>query len=122
MKKSVVYACLLLKINFHDDFRDVFKCTESRPRYSWAARVILTRASWISYRTVACPLALTRGLIQIIHGGHQKENFELLRRQAFTSLFSYTMTTVGSEGFLSMLPVYIDHVLYPTLVSEVDPV
>ena len=28
------------------------------------------------------------------------------------------MTTVGSEGFLSMLPVYIDHVLYPTLVSN----
>ena len=31
------------------------------------------------------------------------------------------MTTVGSEGFLSMLPVYIDHVLYPTLVCKVDP-
>ena len=28
------------------------------------------------------------------------------------------MTTVGREGFLSMLPVYIDHVLYPTLVSK----
>ena len=28
------------------------------------------------------------------------------------------MTTVGSEGFLSMLPVYMDHVLYPTLTNS----
>ncbi|XP_014204980.1 uncharacterized protein C05D11.1 [Copidosoma floridanum] len=27
----------------------------------------------------------------------------------------YTMETIGSEGFLTLLPVYIDHVLYPTL-------
>lgn len=27
----------------------------------------------------------------------------------------YTMETVGSEGFLTLLPVYIDHILYPTL-------
>ncbi|XP_066596217.1 uncharacterized protein C05D11.1-like [Prorops nasuta] len=27
----------------------------------------------------------------------------------------YTMTTAGSDGFLSLLPIYIDHVLYPTL-------
>ena len=36
----------------------------------------------------------------------------------FSSIFcSYTMTTVGSEGFLSMIPVYIEHVLYPTLTE-----
>ncbi|XP_067661811.1 uncharacterized protein C05D11.1-like [Haliotis asinina] len=27
----------------------------------------------------------------------------------------YTMTNAGSEGFLKLLPVYIDHILYPTL-------
>ena len=32
-------------------------------------------------------------------------------------VFSYTMTTVGSEGFLSMLPVYLEHVLFPTLTE-----
>ncbi|KAJ8679467.1 hypothetical protein QAD02_015254 [Eretmocerus hayati] len=28
---------------------------------------------------------------------------------------AYTMNTVGSEGFLTLLPIYLDHVLYPTL-------
>lgn len=28
---------------------------------------------------------------------------------------AYTMETAGSEGFLNLLPVYLDHVLYPTL-------
>jgi Zn-dependent M16 (insulinase) family peptidase len=28
------------------------------------------------------------------------------------------MTTVGSEGFLNMLPVYLDHVLFPTLTQS----
>lgn len=27
----------------------------------------------------------------------------------------YTMTTAGSEGFLSLMPIYLDHILYPTL-------
>ncbi|KAK6619201.1 hypothetical protein RUM44_003583 [Polyplax serrata] len=27
----------------------------------------------------------------------------------------YTVTTAGSEGFLSLMPIYIDHILYPTL-------
>ena len=27
----------------------------------------------------------------------------------------YTLETAGSEGFLNLLPVYIDHILYPTL-------
>uniref|UniRef100_A0A182YI36 Uncharacterized protein n=1 Tax=Anopheles stephensi TaxID=30069 RepID=A0A182YI36_ANOST len=30
----------------------------------------------------------------------------------------YTMTTAGSEGFLSLLPVYLDHILYPTLTDS----
>ena len=29
----------------------------------------------------------------------------------------YTMTTAGSEGFLNLLPIYLDHVLYPTLTD-----
>lgn len=27
----------------------------------------------------------------------------------------YTMETAGSEGFLSLMPIYLDHILYPTL-------
>uniref|UniRef100_A0A1L8DTH1 Putative zn2+-dependent endopeptidase insulinase superfamily protein n=1 Tax=Nyssomyia neivai TaxID=330878 RepID=A0A1L8DTH1_9DIPT len=27
----------------------------------------------------------------------------------------YTMTTAGSDGFLELLPIYLDHILYPTL-------
>lgn len=30
----------------------------------------------------------------------------------------YTITTAGSEGFLRMLPTYIDHILYPNLTEE----
>eukprot|EP01006_Ploeotia_vitrea_P026948 TRINITY_DN59857_c0_g1_i1.p1 TRINITY_DN59857_c0_g1~~TRINITY_DN59857_c0_g1_i1.p1 ORF type:complete len:1040 (-),score=119.02 TRINITY_DN59857_c0_g1_i1:150-3209(-) len=30
----------------------------------------------------------------------------------------YTVTTSGSEGFLRILPTYIDHLLYPTLTDE----
>ena len=34
---------------------------------------------------------------------------------------AYTMETAGSEGFLNLLPIYLDHVLYPTLkVSNVQ--
>lgn len=28
------------------------------------------------------------------------------------------MTTAGSEGFLSLLPIYMDHILYPTLTDS----
>lgn len=27
----------------------------------------------------------------------------------------YTVKTVGKDGFLELLPIYLDHVLYPTL-------
>ncbi|KAL3870528.1 hypothetical protein ACJMK2_038582 [Sinanodonta woodiana] len=30
----------------------------------------------------------------------------------------YTMTTAGSEGFLNLLPVYLEHILYPTLTES----
>ncbi|XP_054283976.1 uncharacterized protein C05D11.1-like [Macrosteles quadrilineatus] len=30
----------------------------------------------------------------------------------------YTMTTAGSEGFLSLIPIYLDHILYPTLTDS----
>ncbi|XP_026679888.1 uncharacterized protein C05D11.1 [Diaphorina citri] len=29
----------------------------------------------------------------------------------------YTMTTAGSEGFLSLIPIYLDHILYPLLTD-----
>lgn len=35
----------------------------------------------------------------------------------------YTMFTAGSEGFLTLLPIYLDHVLYPLLtVSNIPAV
>ncbi len=27
----------------------------------------------------------------------------------------YTVMTAGSQGFLNLMPIYLDHVLYPTL-------
>lgn len=30
---------------------------------------------------------------------------------------TYTIATAGEEGFLSILPVYVDHILYPTITS-----
>ncbi|KAL3870529.1 hypothetical protein ACJMK2_038583 [Sinanodonta woodiana] len=30
----------------------------------------------------------------------------------------YTMTHAGSEGFLNLLPVYLEHILYPTLMES----
>ncbi|CAG8476237.1 27765_t:CDS:2 [Dentiscutata erythropus] len=30
----------------------------------------------------------------------------------------YTITTAGSEGFLRLLPIYVDHILYPTLTES----
>ncbi|KNE93504.1 hypothetical protein PSTG_13132 [Puccinia striiformis f. sp. tritici PST-78] len=35
-----------------------------------------------------------------------------------TTHTAYTVTTAGSEGFLRLLPVFLDHVLYPTITSE----
>ena len=32
----------------------------------------------------------------------------------------YTLTTAGSEGFLNLLPIYLDHILYPTLTVCTD--
>ena len=30
----------------------------------------------------------------------------------------YTITTAGSDGFLQVLPIYLDHILYPTLTES----
>ena len=31
---------------------------------------------------------------------------------------AYTVSTVGQDGFLNILPVYLDHVLFPTITDE----
>lgn len=31
----------------------------------------------------------------------------------------YTIETAGSEGFINMLPIYLDHVLYATLTVSI---
>ena len=28
---------------------------------------------------------------------------------------AYTLRTAGSEGFLTLMPIFLDHILYPTL-------
>lgn len=30
---------------------------------------------------------------------------------------AYTVSTAGEQGFLQLLPIYVDHVLYPTLTK-----
>ncbi|MBW0485783.1 hypothetical protein O181_025498 [Austropuccinia psidii MF-1] len=35
-----------------------------------------------------------------------------------TTHTAYTVTTAGSDGFLRLLPVYLDHILYATITSE----
>jgi Zn-dependent M16 (insulinase) family peptidase len=30
---------------------------------------------------------------------------------------AYTVSTAGEQGFLQILPIYIDHVLYPTITK-----
>lgn len=30
----------------------------------------------------------------------------------------YTMETAGSQGFLALMPIYLEHILYPTLTNE----
>lgn len=34
---------------------------------------------------------------------------------------AYTVQTAGSEGFLNLLPIYVDHLLYPTLTVSFIP-
>lgn len=30
---------------------------------------------------------------------------------------AYTISTAGEQGFLQLLPIYIDHILYPTITK-----
>lgn len=30
---------------------------------------------------------------------------------------AYTVSTAGEQGFLQILPIYVDHILYPTLTK-----
>ena len=30
---------------------------------------------------------------------------------------AYTVTTAGEKGFLQLLPVFVDHILYPTITN-----
>ena len=43
---------------------------------------------------------------------------EMSSYKPFRDHTCYTMTTAGSQGFLNLLPIYLDHILYPTLTSE----
>lgn len=30
---------------------------------------------------------------------------------------AYTISTAGEQGFLQLLPIYVDHILYPTITN-----
>jgi len=30
---------------------------------------------------------------------------------------AYTLSTAGGQGFLQLLPIYVDHILYPTITD-----
>ena len=30
---------------------------------------------------------------------------------------AYTVSTAGEQGFLQLLPIYVDHILYPTITN-----
>jgi Zn-dependent M16 (insulinase) family peptidase len=30
---------------------------------------------------------------------------------------AYTMSTAGEQGFLQLLPIYVDHILFPTITD-----
>ena len=42
-------------------------------------------------------------------------DFLLLFIFSDTDHTAYTVQTAGSEGFLNLLPIYLDHLIYPTL-------
>lgn len=79
-------------------------------------RSILTKEFWIYW-----PIAVWHRVQ--MHGQVDTENCPMYNTKIFKSfLFSsdtdhtcYTMTTAGKNGFLELLPIYLDHVLYPTL-------
>jgi len=31
---------------------------------------------------------------------------------------AYTVSTAGEQGFLQLLPIYVDHILYPTITNS----
>lgn len=41
-----------------------------------------------------------------------------LSHRTDTDHTAYTLTTAGAEGFLNLLPVYLSHVLFPTITDQ----
>jgi Zn-dependent M16 (insulinase) family peptidase len=33
----------------------------------------------------------------------------------YCAILAYTASTAGEQGFLQLLPIYLDHILYPTM-------
>lgn len=49
---------------------------------------------------------------------HIQRNFDIMYEIHFrtdTDHTCYTIKTVGKDGFLELLPIYLDHILFPTL-------
>jgi Zn-dependent M16 (insulinase) family peptidase len=82
---------------------------------------------------------ITHCLLSLVFMGSEKYPFKGIIDQLANRGFSngtnawtdtdhtaYTVSTAGEQGFLQILPIYVDHILYPTLtqsgfVTEVKP-
>lgn len=53
--------------------------------------------------------------------GHRSYWLVLRRTVFLTSIdpmpIAYTASTAGEQGFLQLLPIYLDHILYPTMTK-----
>ena len=49
-----------------------------------------------------------------------RADFCFLGTNAWTDVdhTAYTLTTAGQDGFLALIPVYLDHALFPTLTDS----
>ena len=66
-------------------------------------------------------LSVRVGLFVLDHkNAHTRQTKALATAPADEDHTCYTVDTAGAEGFLRLLPVYLDHVLFPPL--KVPPV
>lgn len=78
---------------------------------------MLLKEFWIYWLIAALHLVQTHGPVRLCFNCLNFVANSLLIFKYFLDVdhTCYTISTAGSEGFLSLLPVYLDHILYPTL-------
>ena len=83
--------------------------TLSSTSSSWAARIILTRASSTRSRIAVWQMEPTLGLVCNIFAGAR------LSPCTDVDHTCYTISNAGEDGFLQVLPVYLDHVRHENI-------